>query len=639
MVDFDKSGAPLRVAGTVLDITRQKEDEAEILKLRKGIEQSPAMVVITDNEGRFEYINPKFTEVTGYSFEEIKGKKPSILKSGKNSNEFYKTLWNTIVSGEIWQGELINRKKNGELYWEFQSITPVKNSKNEITNFLSIKEDITERKKLTAELIKAKEDADQASKAKGDFLATMSHEIRTPMNGVIGTTSLLLRTPLSEEQLDYVKTIRNSGDALLTIINDILDYSKIESGKMLFENQPFDLRLCIDEVLELFSATANQKGLTLLSSIDPRINSQFLGDITRIRQVLVNLVGNALKFTSAGWVEIIVKKDEISAGTSSLLISVRDTGIGIPADKLSGLFQPFTQADTSTSRKFGGTGLGLAITARLVELMGGTISATSELNKGSEFAFELKLMSANIPDIFAAENELAGRKIFFNLADDLLKRTLEAYCKLLRIEIGDNINECDFSITKNISSQTGLHVIVISKNPEEPVNIGETTIPVKVQAFITILKKTQSEKNSNHQTFINEENLVLQYPLSLLVAEDNSINQKIMNKSLKSYGYSADFAANGLEVLEALKRQPYDIIFMDIQMPEMDGLEATQQIRELKTQHRPVIIAMTANAMQEDRQKCSNAGMDDYVSKPLKVEQVGDIIRKWGKILTEQKNE
>ncbi len=349
----------------------RKQSEDQLRQLSLATRHSPASVLVTDREGTIEYVNAKFTEISGYSTEEAMGRNPRLLSSDTHPPEFYKEMWDAISSGKDWHGEFYNRKKSGEFYWESASISPILNEKGEITHFVGVKEDITEKKRMEAALKKAKEEAEVANRAKSDFLANMSHEIRTPMNAVMGMAYLLKNTALTPKQEDYVRKIDFSSKNLLEIINDILDFSKIEAGKLVIESVNFDLEEVLDNIAGLVAIKAEKKGTEILLSINHDVPLSLIGDPIRLGQVLTNLVDNAIKFTEKGEVTVTVEKVETTRDRVKLRFSVQDTGIGLTREEISRLFEAFTQADTSTTRKYGGTGLGLSICRRLVEMQGG----------------------------------------------------------------------------------------------------------------------------------------------------------------------------------------------------------------------------------------------------------------------------
>lgn len=527
VVAHNADNSPQRMIGTQSDISRRKLIEsnlelktARLQKLVQGINSS-ALVYITNTEGFISFVNEKFCQVSGYSSQELLGTTTNLLKSGIHPKEFYTELWRTLGRGDSWEGEFCNRCKNGSLYWVKTSISQTLSASGE-KEFLAVSFDVTKEKEQQAEIVRAYKEAEHAAQAKSDFLSTMSHEIRTPLNAIIGMAHLTLDTPLNDDQKENLSSVKHAADALLTIVNDILDFAKIDAGKMELEFTDFNLATLIEDCRNVFAFAVQQKKLRFDVEIKPDVPRRLLGDAGKVRQVLLNLVNNAIKFTPSGQIILRVSLMQSLSDKNVLRFEIIDSGIGIPKAALSKLFKPFNQLNHATTRSFGGTGLGLSISKSLVELMKGQIGVASEPNQGSTFWF----------------------KIPFALA-------------------------------------------------------AQTVLPLAAP-----LKVDTSPKSGR-----------------ILVAEDNIFNQKVAVKGLQKYGYTVDVAANGIETIDSLNLARYDLILMDCQMPEMDGFEATRLIRNgsafIKNINKIPIIAMTANAIKGDREKCLAAGMDDYISKPV----------------------
>jgi PAS domain S-box-containing protein len=702
IIHFQPDGAPTHLSAIIRDISRQKQVEAELRHAKEAAEQALAesrrlaaiieatsdYVGIADLQGQMRYLNQAGRVMVGVAAQDD--------IHAYHMADFLSSQVLTMM--EAWIAENLAKQNDVDLleaalqHLDGQEIPAsivgiIHRDASGIPESLSaVIRDISEQKRAEAELKQAKEAAEAANKAKSTFLANMSHEIRTPMNAVIGMTSLLLNTPLDDKQRDFVETIRTSGDALLTIINDILDFSKIEAGKLDLERQPLDLRSCIEAALDLLAPHAVEKGIDLVYELSEDVPGGIVGDVTRLRQILVNLLSNAIKFTEHGEVVVSVSTTNhrppttdavgsVVSGRSSVVdlhFSVKDTGIGIPPDKIDRLFQSFSQIDASTTRQFGGTGLGLAISKRLAELMGGTMWAESAgAGQGTTFSFTVRAPAAPAPvrsHLHSRQPLLTGKRLLVVDDHPTNRRILslqaqtwgmecvaaaspQAALALLRQGERFDLAVLDMHMPEmdggalavalcEEHSQQGWHfplILLTSLGYETRPELDTVecfaaylTKPVKPsQLYDVLIGVLAGEDRAAHRSLerapaITDRALLAErLPLRILLAEDVAVNQKFALFALEELGYSADVAANGREVLAALQRQPYDVILMDVQMPELDGLEATRRIRRVFGAGRqPHIIAMTANAMQGDRELCLEAGMDDYVSKPVYLDEL-----------------
>ncbi len=668
------------------DVTARREAERAELRHRKYFEtlvdNMPAAAVMVDKNGLINSWNPEAEKLFGYREEEVLGREiDELLVSPEYRADARAFTSSTGAEGRYVRAITQRRRKDGsQAEVELRAVPLAVNG--EAMGGMAIYHDISE-------LAQARREAEAANEAKSSFLATMSHEIRTPMNAVIGMTTLLLDTQLSPDQRMFAETIRSSGESLLAIINDILDFSKIEAGRMELEEQPFDLRECVESALDLVAGQATAKGLDLAYILEPAVPDAIVGDSTRLRQIILNLLSNSVKFTSKGEVVVTVGLAAEAAqcvdgkngeAPVRLLFSVRDTGIGIPPDRMDRLFRSFSQVDASTTRKFGGTGLGLAISRRLAQLMGGEMWAESEglPGEGSIFHFTVSALASRRPVpgfLHRQQPGLAGRHVL--IVDDNATNRYILYRQVHSWGMIPEETEFPMEALAWVASGRPYDMVLLDMQmpemdgaslgaaiqaldlPKKPELVMLTssglkdvdtaglklaaylTKPIKPSVlFSTLLdvfgsdggqaagKEAEAEPGPEPETETEVMGSAAALrPVRILLAEDNLVNKQVALLLLKRIGLRADTAANGIEVLESLERQPYDIVLMDVQMPEMDGLEATRRIRSGHRAHgQPYIIAMTANAMQGDREICLSAGMDDYIGKPVRIDELSDAL-------------
>jgi len=673
-ISFEK-GKPIATRCIFKDVTEKKNTLKEIKEknqiLNAILLNIPIIVFRIDK-------NFNFTECLGSGLkkfglivnDELKGMNVELLYSNDYSDFFVSAMEGHFSS-------FISTKKVSEkeiIYFQNYIFFDKENKEGVI----GIAIDITDRKIIENDLEKTKNKALIANNAKSDFLRLMSHEIRTPMNGVIGMTELLMETELNEEQNDLLKSLKTSGNHLLTIINDILDFSKIESGKINIINNRFDLNSCIEGVIEIFSSKVFEKNINLVYYIDSSIDTSIITDYTRLEQILANLVSNALKFTNDnGEIFIFVDKvkevfdlkKDIDFNSTELIFSISDTGIGINKDSAKNLFNPFTRMNNY----YGGTGLGLAICEKLVNFLNGKIWVESKENNGSTFNFTIKVTQTEpiIEEESNIKSSLLKNKKILLVNKNLMTLTilqkkfsewgiitpcitdyneipnyLDANINFDAIVIDIDLPEFDISFFENLNEKYKLPPILaisfLAKNlakekSTKNLNIIYQTKPIKYSGLfnklLSLLVDKDKQLKEKKDTKILDKNLKKILPLKILVAEDNPLNQKLILHILEKMGYKADLANDGLEVIHFLGKDVYDIIFMDMQMPKMNGFETTEKIIEIYKNNRPKIIAITANAIEGDREKCLEVGMDDYMSKPVSIEKIQNKIKYWGEKL------
>ncbi len=659
------------VADIVANAQARTRTEDKLRMVSRAVEQSSVAVMITGRDGLLEYVNPMFTEVTGYEASEALGQNPSILKSGLTSNETYVELWETLLAGETWRGEFVNWRKDHSPYWGQATISAIRDTGGAITHFVGVQEDVTEQKAAQEELNRAKIHAEAANRAKSEFLATMSHEIRTPMNAIIGMAELLHDTELSTQQGRYVEIFQRAGESLLDLINSVLDLSKIEADRLDLEDAPFDLCEVVETVGAIMGLRSAEKGLELLYRMTPDVPQSVVGDAARLRQVIMNLLGNAVKFTEKGQVLLTVSRDPDRTSAGDLLFSVADTGIGIPEDKFDSVFESFTQADSSTTRKYGGTGLGLTISRRIVELMGGRMWVESEAGAGTTFFFTapFKLAEGTVQRSIAQNyTDLKGRKILVvddNETNRLIVHELvqgwgveaveaeDAESGLLRLwEAAHSGNPFDAVVLDHqmpgmdgfeflerlragaLGSNTA--VVMLSSDAR-----GRDAATGRRLGLIDYLLKPV-RRAELHDALLACVSHAWQVPgmgisqrqtqdlppdpasgARILLVEDSDDNRFLIQNYLSKTNYTVVEAVDGAEALKAIDSaaEPFDLVLMDMQMPVMDGYEATRRVRTWEAEHnrpRSRIVALTAYALNEEIQKSIDAGCDDHLVKPIK---------------------
>ncbi len=689
--DFDQRVLAMatRIAG--IGIERYNEEQL-IRKLQLAVDQNPNSIVITNTRAEIEYVNQAFERVTGYTLDEVRGYNPSILQSGLTPRQRYLDLWKALGEGRGWQGEMINRRRNGELFIEHEIFSPIRQSDGTVSHYLCIKEDITARKRdaeelerhrhhldelvaeRTAELIRAKEQAEAAGRAKSTFLANMSHEIRTPLNAIVGLTHMLRRRAATPEQVLKLERIAGAADHLLAVINDILDVSKIDSGCLVLEDKPFDLEDMLARVCDMVGEKVREKGLELIFDAG-QVPCGLRGDATRLGQAVLNYLSNAVKFTEHGSIAVRVAVIEESDSDLFLRFEVEDSGVGIAPEQLAKLFEPFRQADESVTRKYGGTGLGLAISRNIARLMQGDAGATSVPGKGSVFWLTARLgkdgQSAAYrqgPPAFSGVRALVAEEVtmtrmvilqqlrLLGVQGDGVASGAEAVRAFaLAAEEGDpyRVLLIDLSLSgldgldtlaeiRRLPAADGVIGFLVSSSNED-----DLTQEARRAGFVGVLGKPLSTSTLHDalQRHLGLSTDMLPQPVfmpsveavlreryagqRILLVEDEPINQMVAREMLEEVGMLVDSAGDGEEALGLAGQAAYAMVLMDVQMPKLGGLDATRLLRLLPNASSVPIVAMTANAFNEDRENCLAAGMNDFLPKPVTPELLYGVLLKW----------
>ncbi|MEO5376892.1 MAG: response regulator [Magnetococcus sp. DMHC-6] len=675
---------------TLFIVTRRISEKAEAdalweLECQKMALDEHAIVSSTDVRGRITYVNKKFIAISGYTNTELIGQNHRMIKSNEHPPELYQEMWKSIANGHTWHGEVKNRAKDGSFYWVRATIVPFLNAKGKPFKYVSIRTDITAMKALEANLMMAKEQAEAAGRAKSDFLANMSHEIRTPMNAIIGLSHLCLQTQLTARQKDYIRKVHNAATSLLRILNDILDFSKIEAGRLDMECIDFTLEEVLGNISAMIALKAQEKNLEFLMETAVNIPPSLVGDPLRLSQILINLTNNAIKFTETGEVAIETELLQQLDDSVRLQFTVRDTGIGMTPEQQAGLFQAFSQADSSITRKYGGTGLGLTISKRLIEMMGGSIHIESALGFGSRFIFNVRLGLSNqvmkknllptsdlrnlkvlaVDDNESARNVIGDYLTSFSFQVTKAKDALEAIVLVQEADIAEepfDLMVMDYmmpqmdgiSAIDKMRHELGLSrfpvVIMATAYGEESV-VKRATQEARVDGFLvkpinqsllfeSIMEafgqaKGKGKKGGGYNDTVRDFMMVLS-GARLLLVEDNEINQQVARELLEHANITVLVAENGKQAVDMVFKEVLDGVLMDVQMPVMDGLTATKIIRANPRFAQLPILAMTANAMSGDRELCLEVGMQDHIAKPVDPNTMFATLVRWIKPATPQ---
>jgi two-component system, sensor histidine kinase and response regulator len=678
-IDVSNEATEIQALGSALNqVSARLFAQNRALNNQKFALDQHAIVSITDLNGTICYANDFFCEITGYLRSELIGKNHRIINSGFHSAAFFETLWATISSGKVWHGAIKNRSKNGEHYWVDSTIVPLLDADGIPEQYIAIRTDITEIKDFEFSLQEAKATAEAATLAKSQFLANMSHEIRTPMNAILGMLKLLKNTELSHQQLDYTSKTEGAAQSLLGLLNDILDFSKMEAGKMELNPEPFRVDRLLRDLSVVLSANIGLKPLEVLFDIDPATPKGMIGDMLRLRQILINLAGNAIKFTAAGEVVIQIKVLAKVGIDTTLHISIRDSGIGISAENQQHIFDGFSQAEASTTRRFGGTGLGLSICKRLVEMMGGELMLDSELDQGSDFHFTLTMPATDelpkdadqpyLPTpalgnlrVLVVDDHATAREMMMNMVRSLGWQASEAkggFEALAMVEAANAAQSyqvifMDWKMPDIDGWETSLRIRQMALTADAPIIVMVTThgrellaqksreeqaalngfLVKPVTASMLLDAVTEAKTYLLNPQEIPPRMLGIKPQrlagLHVLVVEDNLLNQQVAQELLNAEGALVELAANGRLGIDAIAKapRPFDVVLMDLQMPIMDGYTATHIIRHGMGLTTLPIIAMTANAMASDREACLAAGMNDHIGKPFDLAHMVNILQ------------